>query len=158
MPRALSLAVIGAGDAPPRVRRLAFEVGREAARRGAIIVSGGLGGVMAGAAAGARAGGGHAIGILPTYNLDSANRHVDFRVATGMGEARNVLVVASADAVVALEGESGTLSEIGLAMKLRRPVVALRSWHNIEGIERAATPQAAVELALRLARARNRRK
>lgn len=151
MTRRASVAVIGAGEASQQVRKLAFEVGREIAGRGAVLVCGGLGGVMEAAAEGARSSSGHTIGILPSYDADSANRHIEFAVATGMGEARNAIVVGSAQAVVALEGEGGTLAEIGFALKLKRPVVALGAWDGIGGIHRAATPAAAVELALQLA-------
>ncbi len=158
MARRTSIAVIGAGDASPQVETLAREVGRRIAEHGATLVCGALGGVMAAAAEGAHKAGGSTVGILPSNDLDSANQHIDFPIATGLGEARNVLVVASADAVVALAGEAGTLSEIALAMKLGRPVVALDSWHEIKGPEPAATPAEAVELALRMAAAARKRK
>ncbi len=145
------IAVIGAGDAPAALRELAFAVGRAIARRGATLVCGGRGGVMEAAAAGAHSAGGHTVGILPGYDRREANPHIEFAIATGMGEARNVIVVASADAVVALTGEAGTLSEIGLARKLKRPVVALCSWAEIEGLVRADDPETAVELALAIA-------
>lgn len=145
------IAVIGAGDAPEEVRALAFAVGREIAAHNAVLVCGGLGGVMEAAAQGAREAGGHTIGILPGYNRQSANRHIEFAVATGMGEARNAIVIGSADAVVALAGEGGTLAEIGFALKLKRPVVALGAWNEIAGLHRADAPAAAVTLALKLA-------
>ncbi|HXZ88555.1 MAG TPA: TIGR00725 family protein [Candidatus Binataceae bacterium] len=145
------IAVIGAGDAPADLRELAFAVGRAIARRGATLVCGGRGGVMEAAADGAQSAGGTTVGILPGYDRREANPHIEIAIATGMGEARNVIVVASADAVVALPGEAGTLSEIGLALKLRRPVVALRSWVEIAGVVRADDPEAAVEIALALA-------
>jgi uncharacterized protein (TIGR00725 family) len=145
------IAVIGAGDAPAEVRGLAFEVGREIAAHGAVLVCGGLGGVMEAAAQGAREAGGHTIGILPGYNRQSANRYIEFAIATGMGEARNAIVIGSADAVLALAGEGGTLAEIGFALKLKRPVVALAAWNEIAGLHRANTAAAAVTLALKLA-------
>lgn len=151
MKRAPTLSVIGAGDASPALCSIATEVGREIARSGAVLVCGGRGGVMEAAARGARAEDGHTIGILPGYDRAQANEHIEFAIATGIGEARNVIVVASGDAVIALEGEAGTLSEIGLAMKLGRPVVALNSWQNIEGVQRAENPHEAVALALSLA-------
>jgi uncharacterized protein (TIGR00725 family) len=151
MLRRPQIAVIGAGEASEKLRKLAFEVGRELASRGAVLVCGGLGGVVEAAAEGARAGGGHTLGILPSYNLNHANRHIELAIATGMGEARNAIVVGSAQAVIALEGEAGTLSEIALALKLGRPVVALDSWKEIAGIHRAATAAEAVEMALKLA-------
>jgi uncharacterized protein (TIGR00725 family) len=151
MARLPTITVIGAGDAPKEVCAVAFEVGIEIAKRGAVLVNGGLGGVMEAAAAGACEAGGHTIGILPGYDRGSANPHIEFAIATGIGEARNAIVVASADAVIALPGEGGTLAEIGFALKLRRPIVALNAWHEIHGLERADTPQAAVALALELA-------
>ncbi len=152
MKRARTLSVIGAGEASPAQRRIALEVGREVARQGAVLVCGGRGGVMEAAARGAREEDGHTVGILPSSDRAQANPYIEFAIATGMGEARNAIVVASGDAVIALEGEAGTLSEIGLAMKLRRPVVALNSWQNIEGLRRAESPREAVALALSLAR------
>jgi len=151
MTRRLAIGVIGAGSASPALRELALAVGREIAARGATLVCGGRGGVMEAAAAGALEAGGHTIGILPSYDRASANPHIEFAIATGMGEARNAIVVASADALIALAGEAGTLSEIGLALKLGRPVVALEAWPEIAGLHRAATPQAAAERALSLA-------
>ena len=146
------VAVIGAGDAPAGVRAMALAVGREIAARGAVLVCGGLGGVMEAAAQGAREAGGHTIGILPSYNRESANRYIEFAIPTGMGEARNAIVVGSADAAVALAGgEGGTLAEIGFALKLRRPVVALNAWKEIAGVHHAANAADAVALALKLA-------
>jgi uncharacterized protein (TIGR00725 family) len=147
----LAIAVIGAGEASHETKALAREVGRGIAERGAVLICGGRGGVMEAAGAGAQAAGGHTIGILPNYDRSSANSHIEFVIATGMGQARNVIVVASASAVIALPGEAGTLSEIGLALKIGRPVVALGAWREIEGVRHAATPEAAVTLAFSLA-------
>lgn len=152
MKRALTLSVIGAGDASPAQCSIATEVGREIARSRAVLVCGGRGGVMEAAARGALAEGGHTVGILPSYDRAEANPHIEFAIATGMREARNAIVVASGDAVIALEGEAGTLSEIGLAMKLGRPVVALKSWQKIKGLRRAKNPREAVALAIELAK------
>jgi uncharacterized protein (TIGR00725 family) len=155
-PRKL-IAVVGAGDAQADVCELALAVGRAIAQRGAVLICGGGGGVMEAAANGAQSAQGTTIGILPGYDRSAANSHIEFAIATGMGQARNAIVVATADAVVALAGEGGTLSEIGLAIKLGRPVVALRAWHEIERIARADDPEAAVDLALTLADRRVRR-
>jgi uncharacterized protein (TIGR00725 family) len=106
---------------------------------------------MAAAARGAQSGGGLTVGILPGYDRQLANAHIEIAIATGMGEARNAIVVASADAVIALEGEGGTLSEIGLALKLGRPVVGLCAWQQLQMISHAADPTEAVDLALELA-------
>ncbi|HEX4209936.1 MAG TPA: TIGR00725 family protein [Candidatus Binataceae bacterium] len=151
MPRRVAIAVIGAGDARPDTLAFAREVGHCIAERGAVLICGGRTGVMQAAAAGAQAAGGHTIGILPNYDRGSANPHIEFVIATGMGQARNVIIVASSDAVIALPGEGGTLSEIGLALKLGRPVIALGAWREIDGIRNAATPEAAVTLAFELA-------
>ncbi len=151
MPRALMLTVIGAGDAPEDVCAMAREVGREIASRGAVLVNGGRGGVMRAAAQGACDAGGHTIGILPGYDRSSANEFIEFAIATGMGEARNAIIVASSDAVIAMAGEGGTLAEIGFAKKFGRPIVALKSWPEIEGLQRAGTPREAVDLAIKLA-------
>jgi uncharacterized protein (TIGR00725 family) len=147
-PAQTAIAVVGAGDAPPHTCELAFAVGREIARHNGILICGGRGGVMEAAARGARSENGHTIGILPGYDRSAANKYIEFAIATGMGQARNAIVVASADAVVALKGEGGTLSEIGLAIKLGRPVVALDAWREISGISHADTPAKAVLIAL----------
>jgi uncharacterized protein (TIGR00725 family) len=158
MKRRPVVAVIGAGDAPPDVCKLAFEVGCEIARRDAVLINGGLGGVMESAAAGARKEGGHTIGVLPGYDRSAANRHIEFAIATGIREARNAVIVASADAVIALRGEGGTLAEIGFALKFGKPVVALDSWPEIAGLHRADTAADAVALALKLAASKSRRR
>ena len=129
-----------------------FATGQAIAAAGAVLVCGGLGGVMEAAAHGAQSAGGATIGILPTYDRGSANPHIEFAIATGLGHARNVLVVASADAVIAMPGESGTLSEIAMALNLRRPVIAIGAWGEIGGVRQAETPEAAVAIALQLAR------
>ena len=145
-----TIAVIGAGDAPPDVLALAEKVGRAIAARGAWLVCGGLGGVMEAAARGARDSGGRTIGILPGGDRRAANAWIEVPIATGLGEARNTIVVANADAVIALAGEGGTLSEIGFALKLGRPVIALGAWQEIAGIEHAEDPEGAVARALHL--------
>jgi uncharacterized protein (TIGR00725 family) len=140
------VAVIGSG-AEHEAR--AEEVGRLLATRGCTVVTGGLGEVMAAAARGAKAAGGTTVGILPGENRDGANEWLDHVVVTGIGHARNLAVVASGDAVIAVGGSWGTLAEIGFAMRLGRPVVILEPGLEVQGVPRAATPAAAVELALR---------
>jgi hypothetical protein len=141
---------------------MAEEVGRAVAEAGAVLVCGGLGGVMEAACRGARAGGGLTVGILPGRDRGDANRYVDVAVPTGMGEARNALVVRAADAVVAVAGEYGTLSEIALALQAGIPVVGLDTWElgrhgqTVEAVVRAEDPALAVALALRLARSAGR--
>jgi uncharacterized protein (TIGR00725 family) len=158
MERRAAIAVIGGGDAPPEVLALAYRVGVEIGARGATLVCGGRGGVMEAAARGARKSSAHTIGILPGYDHRDANPHIEFVIATGLGEARNAVVIGSSDAVVALAGEGGTLAEIGFALKLGRPLVALDAWQNIEGIAHADGPEAAVDEALRMALERRSRK
>jgi uncharacterized protein (TIGR00725 family) len=150
------IAVVGAGEVSAAVCELAYAAGEAVANRGAVLVCGGRSGVMAAAARGAQAAGGMTVGILPSYDRHGMNPYIDIAIATGMGQARNAIVVASAEAVIALEGEGGTLSEIGLAIKLGRPVVALRAWPQLEMISHVDEPVAAVDLALRLAQ-QNRR-
>ena len=143
---------------PVAQRRVAEEVGRAVAEAGAVLVCGGLGGVMEAACRGARAGGGLTVGILPGRDRADANRHVDVAIPTGMGEARNALVVRAADAVVAVAGEYGTLSEIALALQAGIPVVGLDTWELgrggqvVEAVVRVDDPTQAVARALALAR------
>ena len=127
-------------------------VGRLLADRGATVVCGGRGEVMAAAARGAKSVGGTTIGILPGESRAHANEWIDHAVATGVGHARNLAVVASGDAVIAVGGRWGTLAEIGFAKVLQRYVVILEPGWDIEGLPRAATPREAVELALANAR------
>ena len=141
------MAVVGAGEASPDLEAQAEVVGRLLAQRGALVVCGGLGGVMAGACRGAKAAGGTTLGILPGTDRGQANPWVDVAVPTGMGEARNAIVVRAADVLIALAGEYGTLSEIALALRLGRTVVSLSSW-QIPGVRAACDPAEAVEQAL----------
>jgi uncharacterized protein (TIGR00725 family) len=144
------VAVVGAGeDVAAELLADAEAVGAELARRGAVVVCGGLGGVMEAACRGARAQGGTTLGILPGSERATANPWVSVAVATGLGELRNGLVVRSADAVIAIGGGYGTLSEIALALKAGLPVVGLRSW-EIGGVVAADDPAAAVARALRV--------
>jgi uncharacterized protein (TIGR00725 family) len=122
-------------------------VGRLVAGRGAVLVSGGLGGVMEAACRGAREAGGTTVGILPGSDRAAANPYVDVAVPTGLGEARNALVVRAADVLIAVGGGYGTLSEIALALKAGKRVIGLGTW-EIEGVDGAADPEAAVAAAL----------
>ena len=146
------MAVCGSGGASPAELDAAEAVGRELGSCGAVLVCGGRGGVMEAACRGARAAGGTTLGILPGYDRADANEFVDVAVATGLGEARNALVVRAADAVVAIGGEWGTLSEIALALRAGKPVVGLGTWDLPErggrGVVAARSPEEAVELAL----------
>src|SRR6266508_5231860 len=142
---AVQVAVIGSGA---EHEERAEEVGRLLAERGCTVVTGGLGEVMAAAARGAKGAGGTTIGILPGESRAQANEWVDHAVVTGIGHARNLAVAASGDAVIAVGGSWGTLAEIGFAVRLGRRVVVLEPGWEIEGVERAATPEEAVEAAL----------
>jgi uncharacterized protein (TIGR00725 family) len=152
------VGVVGPGTADQGTERAAEEVGRLVARAGAVLVCGGLGGVMAAACRGAASAGGLTVGILPGDDRTAANPWVGVPIATGLGEARNALVVRAADTLVAVGGGYGTLSEVALALKAGKPVVGLRTWGLVRpdgGAETAllvaGDPSAAVALALELA-------
>jgi uncharacterized protein (TIGR00725 family) len=142
---AIQVSVIGSGA---EHEENAEQVGRLLAERGATVVTGGLGEVMAAAARGAKAAGGTTIGILPGEARVDGNAWLDHVVVTGIGHGRNLAVVASGDAVIAVGGRYGTLAEIGFALTLGRPVVVLEPGWQVEGTQRAQTPEEAVELAL----------
>jgi uncharacterized protein (TIGR00725 family) len=150
------VAVVGGGEFEAEACAAAEEIGRQLARRGAVVVCGGLGGVMEAACRGAKDGGGTTVGILPSDDRAEANAWVDVAVATGMGEARNALVVRTADVLIAVDGEFGTLSEIALALRTGTPVVGLATWElsrpgvASDPIVRAGTPSEAVARALEL--------
>jgi len=122
------IAVIGGSQCSPKEARLAEEVGRELARQGVILVCGGLGGVMEAACKGANSEGGVTIGILPGENHQAANPYVQIPIVTGIGHARNMAVVKSAQAVIAIGGSYGTLSEISHALQSGIPVIGLNTW------------------------------
>ena len=122
------IAVIGPGDATAEQITTAEDVGRRLAAAGATVVCGGLGGVMEAVARGATLGGATVVGILPGGDRTAGNRHLTLAVPTGLGEARNTLVVRSADAVIAVGGGYGTLSEIGFALKIGTPVIGVGTW------------------------------
>ena len=148
--RAPYVAVVGPGTATGELYERAREVGRLVAERGGVVVCGGLSGAMEAAARGAAEAGGISIGILPDEDRQRANRYLTHSVATGAGQARNLAVVCSGDVVVAVGGEYGTLSEIGLALKMGRPVVALDSWDLGEHVVAAASAGEAVAAAFGL--------
>jgi uncharacterized protein (TIGR00725 family) len=141
------VAVVGASAASAEQFAVAEEVGRLLGEHGAVVVSGGRGGVMEGACKGARAGGGTTLGILPGLDRAEANPFVDVAVPTGLGEARNALVVRAADSLIAVGGGYGTLSEVALALKAGKPVVALQSF-DLDGVIAAGSPAEAVAAAL----------
>jgi uncharacterized protein (TIGR00725 family) len=141
------IGVIGGSRASATHLELAERVGRLIAKSGAILVCGGLSGVMEAACRGAKQAGGMTIGILPGGNASDANAFVDIPIATGMGYTRNALVVMNADALIAVDGSYGTLSEIAYACVHGKRIIGLDSW-DIKGMEPAATPEEAVEMAL----------
>ena len=143
------VAVIGPSDATDRELAHAEAVGRNLAARGAVVVCGGLGGVMEAVARGATTAGGMVVGILPGTGRTDANPHLTVAVATGMGEMRNALVVRAADVVVAVGGAYGTLSEIAFALRTGVPVVGIGTW-AIDGVADAPDADAAVDLAWEL--------
>ena len=141
------VAVIGPGDATTSQQAVASEVGRLLAEAGATVVTGGLGGVMQAAARGAWEAGGLTVGLLPGEDRSAANPYLAVALPTGLGEARDALVVRAADTVIAVGRGLGTLAEIALALKTGTPVVGLDTW-DIEGVQRAGLPDDAVRLAL----------
>lgn len=152
------VGVIGGADVSREVREQAFEVGRRIAEKGAILVCGGLGGVMEAVCDGAKSAGGVTVGILPESDSRTANPHVAVPVATGMGIARNAIIVRTADVLIAVDGSYGTLSEIAMALNLGKTVVHLGSWRLPEAGEvdpnlyiAADSPEDAVEKAVAVA-------
>ncbi len=125
---------------------MAEETGRLIAEHGCLLICGGMAGVMEAAAKGAKEAGGTTIGILPHTDRHEANPYIDIPIATGFGEGRNVIIIRTADVLIAVAGEFGTLSEIAFALKMRKPVIGLGTW-DIPGIMRAATPLEAMEIA-----------
>lgn len=144
------IGVIGSGTSRQHLTELAEEVGREIARKGAVLVCGGLGGVMTDAARGAKEIGGVTIGILPGAKTSEANEFIDFPIATDMGQARNSIIVHTADVLIAIGGGYGTLSEIALALKIGKAVVGLQTEFQVSGVVTACTPLGAVDEALTL--------
>lgn len=144
------IGVIGSGGNRQDLAGLAEEVGREVARKGAVLVCGGLGGVMTDAARGAKEIGGITIGILPGSKTADANEFIDFPIATNMGQARNSIIVHTADVLIAIGGGFGTLSEIALALKIGKGVVALQVQYQVPGVINVQTPLGAVDEALTL--------
>jgi len=144
------VGIIGAGLGEKPLLDMAEEVGRAVAERGAILYCGGLGGVMEAAAKGAYEAGGLTVGILPGSKAADANPYIKVPVVTGMGHARNVILVRSCQVLIAISGSHGTLSEIALALKMWKPVVGLKTWENLPDVHYVASPQEAVEKAFSL--------
>lgn len=164
MPEAVTVpayvGVLGPGEATTETTEIAEQLGAELARRGAVVVCGGLGGAMEAVCRGAKSAGGLTVGILPGLDRSAANQHVDVAIPTGIGELRNGLVVRAADVVIAVHGEFGTLSEVSFALKTGIPVVGIDTWELLkdgrvrDAIVRVAGAADAAEAALDLARGR----
>jgi hypothetical protein len=150
------IGVIGESFPSQEGKKLAFEVGVEIAKTGAILICGGLGGVMEEACRGAKSQQGLTIGILPTTDKATANPYIDIPIVTGLSEARNIIIVRSANAVIAIEGSYGTLSEIAFCLKLNVPLIGLRTWqlqrqdHEIPPIRYVQTAKEAVAIAIKI--------
>jgi uncharacterized protein (TIGR00725 family) len=160
MQQSTLIAVIGGSVCTPEAAAAAEAVGRHLALRGATVVCGGLGGVMEAVCKGAREAGGHTIGLLPAADAAEANPYVEFPLPTGLGHARNAIVARSAQAVIAIDGSYGTLSEMAFALVFETPVIGLSTWElalhgqSDTSVIRATSPQDAVEKALAAAAAR----
>jgi uncharacterized protein (TIGR00725 family) len=141
------IGVIGAGSCSASLAEVATEVGREIARRDAVLVCGGLGGVMEAAARGAKECGGLTVGILPGPSVRDANPYIDFPVATNMGSARNAIITQTAEVFIAVGGAFGTLSEMALASKLGKVVIALSPEFQVPGVRLAGAAREAVDAA-----------
>ena len=141
MKKRLIIGVIGGSVCKTRqIGEIAYDVGREIARRGHLLVCGGMGGVMEFACRGATENGGMTIGILPGKNRQESNPYIDIPIVTAMSHARNAIIVRTADALIAVDGEYGTLSEIALAKVLGKPVYGLSTW-NIRGVIKCRSPK-----------------
>jgi len=149
----VQIGVVGACVCDSSVDRLAEDVGRAVAQSGALLVCGGLGGVMEAAARGAKREGGFTLGILPGVSRASANEYLDCAIATGLGHLRNFLIAQTADALIGVSGRFGTLSEIAMALTLGKPVIGLGTW-EIDGVILASSAGEAVRLALEAIRRR----
>ncbi len=139
-----TIAVIGAGSCDEKTYCIAEKMGELIAEAGLALVCGGLGGVMEAAAKGAKKAGGLTIGILPGFDKEDANPYIDIPIVTGLSHARNMIVVRSADIVIAVAGEYGTLSEIALALKIGKPVIGIDTW-DIDAVVKVKTPEEAME-------------
>jgi len=152
--RAPIIGVIGPGQCSGKLKIQAEQIGQTIAAEGAMLVCGGLGGVMEAAARGAKEKDGTTIGIIPGDKKSDANKYIDIVIPSGIGEARNLLIIRTADAVVALPGMYGTLSEMAFCMKTNTPLVSLQAWDISDKIIRLDDPIKAAKEAIRLARER----
>ncbi|ADB57715.1 TIGR00725 family protein [Archaeoglobus profundus] len=144
----IQVAVVGSERCDERHYRIAYEVGRLLAERGCVVVNGGLGGIMEASAAGAKLKGGLTVGIIPSDRKEDANQYIDIVIVTDMGHARNVIIAQSCDAMIAIGGGYGTISEMAIALKLGKKVVAIEPEVVLPGLEIAESPEEAVDKAL----------
>lgn len=155
MKKKLYIGVIGGGSCTEKTAELAESVGQEVAKSGAILVCGGLGGVMEAACRGAKQAGGTTLGILPNWSKESANEFVDIPIVTGLGDMRNLMVIRNSDGVIALPGKYGTLSEVAFCLNSATPLISLSNWNVSKKIIRARDARQAVELAVKEIAKRN---
>ncbi|MFB0566590.1 MAG: TIGR00725 family protein [Candidatus Aminicenantaceae bacterium] len=141
------IGVIGGNQPDAKSRHISYQVGKMVAEKGAILICGGLGGVMEAASQGAKEGGGLTVGILPGNNPYQANPYIDIPIATGMGYSRNSLIAMNSDIIIAIDGQYGTLSEIAFGCIYGKKIIGLGTW-EIEGVTQAESPEEAVTLAL----------
>jgi len=148
----ICIGVVGAGKCAKKLRDQAYAIGMAIARENAILICGGLKGVMEAAARGAKDAGGTTVGIIPGDDRSEANPYCDIVIPTGIGEARNVIVVRSADAVISLHGKYGTISEMALTLKMKKPLVSLVKWDILPEVITVPDPDEAVRKAVELAK------
>ncbi len=144
------IAVIGDGSCDKDIYGIAEEVGKLIARKRWTLITGGLGGVMEAASKGAKQAGGVTVGILPGFSNTDANTYVDIPITTGLSHARNIVIARSADALIAVSGGYGTLSEIAIALKLGKPVIGIKTWGNIKGVIQVKFPEEAIQKIVEL--------
>ena len=144
----IRIGVIGGATPDPKHRQIAYEVGKGIAKKGAILICGGLSGVMEAAARGAQEGGGVTIGILPGNSHEDANAYIDIPIATGLGYSRNSLVAMNADVLIAVDGQFGTLTEIAYGNIYGKKVIGIGTW-DIQGVVKADTAEQAIAMALK---------
>jgi uncharacterized protein (TIGR00725 family) len=145
----MQIGVIGASRCSAEIAGLAEAVGREIGKREAVLICGGLGGVMEFASKGAKEAGGLTVGILPGASKEEANGYIDIPIVTGLGHARNVLIAHSSDIIIAISGEHGTLSEIAIGLKLNKTIIGLKTW-DIDGVIQVKTAAEAVQKAIEI--------
>ncbi len=144
------IGVIGASECPYHVYKIAEDIGRKIARKGWILICGGLGGVMEAASKGCSMEGGITVGILPGKEKKEANPYIKIPIPTGLSEGRNLIIINCSDLLIAIGGGYGTLSEIGFALKSGKPVIGINTWKNIPGIHYVEDPEDAISLAEKL--------